>query len=171
VAEDEQTAHRERQTSDRQTADQRGGPVERRRAAPVRPDDDRRDDVARINRRQDLEHLYPTDERNFVRTYPAGHLTAAAMAQFAKQKGVKRLFLSWDGNYYWGGYAADGGRAAKSLGIQIAGAPAFDPKAQDYDQFARRIAATGADAVMLAAFLAPSTPALLRDLRAGLGPV
>ena len=28
----------------------------------------------------------------------AGHLTATAMAQFAKQKGVKRLFLSWEHN-------------------------------------------------------------------------
>ena len=62
------------------------------------------------------------------------------MAQFAKQKGVKRLFLSWDGGGYWGAYAADVGSAAKSLGIQIAGAAAFDPDARNYDQFARRIA-------------------------------
>ena len=46
--------------------------------------------------RKTSEHLYPTGERNFVRTAAAGHLTATAMAQFAKQKGVKRLFLSWE---------------------------------------------------------------------------
>lgn len=126
--------------------------------------------VRGVNTPEDLRHLYPTGERNFVRTAGAGHLTAAAMAQFAKQKGVKRLFLSWDGNYYWGAYAADVGRAAQSLGIQIAGAAPFDPEARDYDQFARRIASTRADGVVLAAFLVPSTPALLRDLRAGLGP-
>ena len=118
---------------------------------------------------EDLEDLYPTGERNFVRTAAAGHLTAAAMAQFAKQKGVKRLFLSWDGNHYWAAYAADVGSAARSLGIQIAGAAPFDPEARDYDRFARRIAATRADGVVLAAFV-PTTPALLRDLRAGLGP-
>jgi branched-chain amino acid transport system substrate-binding protein len=126
--------------------------------------------VRGVNTPGDLQHLYPTGKRNFVRTAAAGHLTAAAMAQFAKQKGVKRLFLSWDGNHYWGAYAADVGRAAKSLGIQIAGAAAFDPEARDYGQFARRIASTRADGVVLAAFLLPSTPALLRDLRAGLGP-
>ena len=90
------------------------------------------------------------------------------MAQFAKQKGVKRLFLSWERDPYWAAYAADAGSAAKSLGIRIAGAAPFDPEARNYTQFARRIAATRADGVALAS-LPPSTPALLRDLRAGLG--
>ncbi len=125
--------------------------------------------VRGVHTLEDLEHLYPTGERNFVRTAAAGHLTATAMAQFAKQKGVKRLFLSWDGNHYWAAYAADVGSAAKSLGIQIAGAAPFDPEARNYAQFTRRIASTRADGVVLAAFLVPSTPALLRDLRAGLG--
>ncbi len=116
----------------------------------------------------DLEHLYPTGERNFVRTAAAGHLTAAAMAQFVKQKGVKRLFLAWERNDYWAEYAADAGRAAQSLGIRIAGAAPYDPEARDYDRFARRIASTRADGVVLAAF-EPTSPALLRDLRAGLG--
>ncbi len=117
----------------------------------------------------DLKQLYPTGERNFVRTAAAGHLTAAAMAQFAKQKGVKRLFLSWERNDYYAAYAADVGSAAQSLGIRIAGAAPYDPEARDYDRFARRIASTRADGVVLSAFQ-PSTPALLRDLRAGLGP-
>jgi branched-chain amino acid transport system substrate-binding protein len=122
-----------------------------------------------LSKREDVGNLYPTGERNFVRTAAAGHLTAVAMAEFAKQRGVKRLFLSWDGNHYWAAYAADVGRAAKSLGIQIVGAAQFVPEARNYDGFARRIASTHADAVALAAFLSPSTPALLRDLRAGLG--
>jgi DNA-binding SARP family transcriptional activator/ABC-type branched-subunit amino acid transport system substrate-binding protein len=125
--------------------------------------------VRGLTKREDVSNLYPTGERNFVRTAAAGHLTAAAMAQFAKQKGVKRLFVSWDGNHYWAAYAADVGRAAQSLGIEIAGAASFNAKARDYAQFARRIAATHADGVVLAAFLSPSTPALLRDFRAGLG--
>jgi branched-chain amino acid transport system substrate-binding protein len=108
--------------------------------------------------------------RNFVRTAGAGHLTAAAMAEFAKQKGVKRLFVSWDGNPYWAAYAADVGIAAENLGIQIVGAAPFDPEARTYDRFARRIGSTRADGVVLAAFLADSTPTLLRDLRARLGP-
>ena len=119
---------------------------------------------------EDLRHLYPTGERNFVRTAAAGHLTATAMAQFAKQKGIKRLFLSSNGNPYFAEYAADVGSAAKSLGIQIAGAAPFNPEARNYARFARRIAATRADGVVLAAYAYPSTPALLRDLRAGLGP-
>ena len=126
--------------------------------------------VRGINYREDLRRLYPTGKRNFVRTAAAGHLQSAAIAQFAKQKGVKRLFLTWDGDQYWADYAADTGSAAKSLGIQIVGAAPFDPKARNYDQLARRIAATGAEGVMLASWLYDdSTPALLRDLRARLG--
>jgi branched-chain amino acid transport system substrate-binding protein len=121
-----------------------------------------------VSHPEDLEHLYPTGERNFVRTAAAGHLTAAAMAQFGKQKGVKRLFLAWERNHYWAAYAADVGRAAQSLGIRIAGAAPYDPEARDYDRFARRIASTRADGVVLAAF-EPTTPALVRDLRASLG--
>ena len=126
--------------------------------------------VRGVNSPEDLEHRYPTGERNFVRTAAAGHLTATAMAQFAKQKGIKRLFLSWHGDQYWAEYAADVGRAAKSLGIPIAGAAPFDPNARNYVQFARRIAATRADGVVLSGYPLPSTRSLLRDLRAGLGP-
>ena len=126
--------------------------------------------VRGIITREDLRHRYPTGERNFVRTAAASHLQSAAIAQFTKQKGVKRLFLTWDGDQYWADYAADTGSAAKSLGIQIVGAAPFDPKARNYDQLARRIAATGAEGVMLASWLYDSTPALLRDLRARLGP-
>ena len=125
--------------------------------------------VRGVNTPEDLRHRYPTGERNFVRTAAAGHLQATAIAQFLKQKGIKRLFLTSDGDEYWAEYAAYTGSAAKSLGIQIAGAASFDPKARNYEQLARRIAATGADAVMLAAWPSKTTPALLRDLRARLG--
>ena len=80
------------------------------------------------------------------------------MAQFAKQKGIKRLFLSWNGDPYWAEYAADVGSAAKSLGIQIAGAAPFNPEARNYARFARRIAATRADGVVLAAYAVPAPP-------------
>ena len=49
VAENEQTAGRECQTSDRQTSDQRREPVERGRAAPALRDDDRSDGVAGVD--------------------------------------------------------------------------------------------------------------------------
>ena len=60
------------------------------------------------------------------------------------------------------------GSAAQSLGIRIAGAAPFDPEARNYDRFARQIASARADGVVLSAF-EPSTPTLLRALRAGLG--
>jgi DNA-binding SARP family transcriptional activator/ABC-type branched-subunit amino acid transport system substrate-binding protein len=119
----------------------------------------------------ELEHLYPTGEQNYVRTPAASHLTAGPLAQFAKAKGVKRLFLSWDRNVsYWATFAADVRDAARHLGLEIAGAAPFDPEARNYEQLARRIASTRADGIMLAANVPPSTRALLSDLRARLGP-
>ncbi len=54
VADDEQTAHGERQTCDRETSDQRREPVERGRAALVRRDDDRRDGLAGVDSIRDV---------------------------------------------------------------------------------------------------------------------
>jgi DNA-binding SARP family transcriptional activator/ABC-type branched-subunit amino acid transport system substrate-binding protein len=126
--------------------------------------------VRGFNTREDLQHLYPTGERNFARTPAAGHLSALALAQFANEKGVKRLYLTWDRtNSYWAAFAADVRRAAQHLGIDIAGATPFDPEAHNYDGLAKRIASTHADGVMLAANLPPGTRAMLRDLRAALG--
>jgi DNA-binding SARP family transcriptional activator/ABC-type branched-subunit amino acid transport system substrate-binding protein len=118
-----------------------------------------------------LEHLYPTGERNYVRTPAASHLTAEPLARFAKSRGVKRLFLTWDRNVpYWATFAADVRQAARHLGLEIAGSAPFDPEARNYEKLARRIAATRASGVMLAANVPPGTRALLGDLRAGLGP-
>ena len=94
-----------------------------------------------------------------------------AMAQFAKQKGVKRLFLSWNPTTILGRLRRRRGSAAQYLGIQIAGAAPFNPEARNYDSVRSpdrsRPAPTGS---CWRHTLPPSTPALLRDLRAGLGP-
>ena len=58
--------------------------------------------------------------------------------------------------------------AALSLGIRIAGAVPYNPDARNHDRFARRIASTRADGVVLGNREAQD-PALLRALRAVLG--
>jgi branched-chain amino acid transport system substrate-binding protein len=127
--------------------------------------------VRGVNDPAEIEHLYPTGERNFVRTPANDYLSAVALARFAKEKGVKRLFLTWDRNIpYWAAFAADVRAAARHFGLDIAGTAPFNPDARNYEQLARRIASTRADGVMLAANLPPGTRALLRDLRASLGP-
>ena len=104
-------------------------------------------------------HLYPTGERNFVRTAAAGHLTAAAMAQFAKQKGVKRLFLSWDGNAVLGRHTPPTWEAQQSPWESRSPAPLRSTRRHGTTtQFARRIAATRADGVVLAALRCPTAP-------------
>ena len=101
----------------------------------------------------DLQHLYPTGKRNFVRT-PAGmppdrHGNGPVRKAERRQTALPVLERR---QHYYAAYAAEVGRAAQSLGIRIAGAAPFDKEAHNYDRFARRIAATRADGVVLSAY-------------------
>ncbi len=72
--------------------------------------------VPGVEVRADLEHLYPTGERNYVRTPVSSHLTAEPLARLAKERGLKRLFVSWDRNdSYWATFSADVPDAARHL--------------------------------------------------------
>jgi branched-chain amino acid transport system substrate-binding protein len=125
----------------------------------------------RAMRRGELEDLYPSGERNYVRIVAADPLSPTALAEAARDLGRKRAFVTWDGDDpYMEGFAADMRQAARRLGLQIAGATAWNPRARDFAQLARRIETTRPEAVLTAGAAPPHTGALLRDLRAGLGP-
>ena len=123
-------------------------------------------DSARI-----FDSLYSTGERNFVRVYPADDRQGAALVAFARDRGRHRLFVLDDG---YGGYSVPigdaGERAARRLGVDVVGRARWSPTARSYRRLARRIAAAGTDAVLLAGGLQNNGGQLLRDLRAKLGP-
>jgi branched-chain amino acid transport system substrate-binding protein len=60
--------------------------------------------------------------------------------------------------------------AAGNLGLEIVGSTGWNPEARNFDRLARRIARTRPDAVFIGGFLYPNGGALVRDLRARLGP-
>jgi branched-chain amino acid transport system substrate-binding protein len=121
-------------------------------------------------RRGELEARYPSRARNYVRIAAADHLQAAADAELARQLGSKRLFvLSYGDDPYLSGFAANVSRAARHLGLEIAGAGAWNPEARDFSRLARRIGRGRADAVFIGGHLAPNGGELVRDLRAHLG--
>jgi ABC-type branched-subunit amino acid transport system substrate-binding protein len=121
--------------------------------------------------RSDLKELYPSGVRNYVRIAAAEHLQAAARAELAKELGLKSLFtLSQPGDPDWAGLAADTGKAARGLGLELAGAATWDPKARDFERLAREIARTGAEGVVITGALSLAEGKLIRDLRAVLGP-
>jgi branched-chain amino acid transport system substrate-binding protein len=118
----------------------------------------------------ELEELYPTGERNFVRIAAADHLSPVAIVQTAKELRRSRLFVLWDrDDSDSAGFADDMRAAARTLGLDVVGAAGWDPGARDFGRLARRVAAARPEAVLMAGAAPPDTPALLGDLRAQLG--
>jgi ABC-type branched-subunit amino acid transport system substrate-binding protein/DNA-binding beta-propeller fold protein YncE len=120
--------------------------------------------------RGELEQLYPTGRRNFVRIAAADHLSPVAIVQAAKELRRSRLVVLWDrDDVDTAGFADDMRAAARTLGLDVVGAAGWDPGARDFAGLARRVAAARPQAVLMAGAAPPATPALLRDLRAHLG--
>jgi branched-chain amino acid transport system substrate-binding protein len=109
--------------------------------------------------------FYPSGERNFVRIAAADHLQAVAGAQLVKELDARQLFVLSDDDF-----GADVKTAARNLGLEIVGSAGWDPEARNFDRLARRIALTRPDAVFVGSFLYPNGGALVRELRARLGP-
>jgi branched-chain amino acid transport system substrate-binding protein len=116
----------------------------------------------------ELETMYPSGERNYVRIAAANHLQAVAMIELAKELGAKSVFLL--GNNDYDGMPADARRAVQNVGLDVAGAADWDPEARDFARLARRIARSRPDAVAIFGVFAENEGALIGDLRDALGP-
>ena len=76
-----------------------------------------------------------------------------------------------DGEPGYGALLAAGfATGAERLGLRIAGRARWDPRARDYRALARRVAASGAEAVFVGGLLDTNAARVVRDLRAALGP-
>jgi branched-chain amino acid transport system substrate-binding protein len=121
--------------------------------------------------RGEPQRYQPGGRRSFVRVVAADDRQAAANAVLAKQLGVKRLYVLNDGDVYGLGIATNVRQAASTLGIAIAGFERWDPKARTYAGLARRVRRAHVDAVFAGGSVDISNgPALVKDLRAELGP-
>jgi branched-chain amino acid transport system substrate-binding protein len=112
---------------------------------------------------------YPTGRRNFARVIPADDVQAAGDALLAQRLGVKRVYALDDGSDPSRAFGAYFVRAARRLGIVVAGRGTWDFRAKSNARVADVIARTGADGVFLGVSSLPSSVRLLRDLRARLG--
>jgi branched-chain amino acid transport system substrate-binding protein len=111
---------------------------------------------------------YPTGQRNYARVIPPDDVQAAADAIVAQRLGVKRVYVL-DPLEYDVPMVADFIRAARRLGIAIAGRQSWRAGQSSYAPLAALIARAGADGVFLAGASGPGSVRLLRDLRARLG--
>ncbi|HEV8687111.1 MAG TPA: branched-chain amino acid ABC transporter substrate-binding protein [Gaiellaceae bacterium] len=115
------------------------------------------------------DKYYPTGTRNYIRVVPHDAYQGAAMAEFAKEQGVKSVYVLNDKEAYGQGVAENFKNAASSLGIKIAGFEAWDPKASSYEGLFRKIGGTGADAVFLGGLVDENGAKVIKDKVAVLG--
>jgi branched-chain amino acid transport system substrate-binding protein len=113
---------------------------------------------------------YPSGNRNYVRVVPHDAYQGAAMAEFAQAQGIKSVYVLNDKEAYGLGVATNFRNAAQSVGIEIAGFEAWDPKASSYEGLFRKIGGSGADAVFLGGLIDENGAKVIKDKVAVLGP-
>jgi len=118
-----------------------------------------------------LASLYPTGRRNYLRVYPTDDLQGAALALLARDRGRRRVFVLDDGEPGYGALMARGFvLAARNLGLEIAGRARWNPRARGYARLARRVAASGAQAVFVGGLLDTNAAQVVRDVRDAVRP-
>jgi YVTN family beta-propeller protein len=115
------------------------------------------------------ERLYPTGIRNYARLYPSDDRQGAAMAEFASQRGLSPVYVL-DDREYGAAMAFSFRRAARRLGLRLAGASSWDPAARGYGALADRVARSGARAVYVSGLIDAHGGAVVGALRERLGP-
>jgi ABC-type branched-subunit amino acid transport system substrate-binding protein/DNA-binding beta-propeller fold protein YncE len=115
------------------------------------------------------EVFYPTGVRNYVRVLARDDQQGPALAVLARQLGLDSVYVIHDGDYWEDLLSHSFPRAARRLGLQIAGTRPFDPAGASYGALADSVARSGAEAVVLGASVYDGGDRLLRALRARLG--
>jgi branched-chain amino acid transport system substrate-binding protein len=121
--------------------------------------------------RDEPRKYYPTGKRNYVRVVPNDAFQGAALAQFARQRGFRRVFVLYAKDDPTSlGQATTFRNAARGLGSSLAGFEPWDPKANDYKSLIRRVEESRPDAVLLAGLIEQNGARLIKDKVAVLGP-
>lgn len=113
---------------------------------------------------------YPTGQRDYIRIAAPDDAQGTADALLAKQIGVHRVFVLNDGEFYGLTVAVPFEDAARGYGLKLAGTGRWRVNQTKFGALARRVARSGADGVFLAGYACPGCGALIRELRAAVGP-
>ncbi|MDQ6694171.1 MAG: branched-chain amino acid ABC transporter substrate-binding protein, partial [Chloroflexota bacterium] len=109
----------------------------------------------------------PLVQRNYFRVVPADDLQGSAAAAYARQIGIKSVYVLDDTELYGHGIAAIFAQSAKDFGIQLLGGPkGIDVHAPSYSDLAQKIVAAKPGLVYFGGISDNHPGLLLRDLRA-----
>jgi branched-chain amino acid transport system substrate-binding protein len=109
----------------------------------------------------------PSGKINFFRVVPADDIQGDVAANFAKEIGIKKVFVLDDRQLYGKGVAGVFQHVAGKLGIEIAGHEGIDEKAANYRSLAAKIKSTGADLVYFGGTTQSGAGQLAKDLVSG----
>jgi DNA-binding SARP family transcriptional activator/ABC-type branched-subunit amino acid transport system substrate-binding protein/streptogramin lyase len=120
--------------------------------------------------RDALARMYPTGARNYARVSAAFDAEAAADAVLARELGLRRVYVLDDGLDPGRELALHFRRAARALGLRVAGSARWDPRGTGFTALAEGVRRVRADGVFLGGLVGSSGGPLTRALRARLGP-
>src|SRR6266545_5325762 len=112
------------------------------------------------------DKYYPNGKRNYTRVVPADDIQGAAAANWAKELGVKSVYILHDTETYGKGIADVFRAQAKTNGFEEKGYEGIDKKAQDYKALGSKIKDANPDLVYLGGITQNNAGLLLKDLRA-----
>jgi branched-chain amino acid transport system substrate-binding protein len=116
------------------------------------------------------EKYYPSGKRNYARVAPSDPNQGAVMAEFAQTLNVKRVYILNDKEAYGLGVAKNFQGAAESLGMEVTGFSAYDPRQPNFRAIFTRIKATNPDAIFIGGLIDENSGQLINDKVAVLGP-
>ncbi|HTS19619.1 MAG TPA: branched-chain amino acid ABC transporter substrate-binding protein [Verrucomicrobiae bacterium] len=109
----------------------------------------------------------PSGKINYFRVVPADDIQGEVAAEWARELGVKKVFVLHDRELYGKGVADVFKRACIRLGIQIVGYEGIDPKAANYRSLVTKIKSTDADMVYFGGTTQTNAGQIAKDLVAG----
>ena len=114
------------------------------------------------------DKYYPTGKRNYGRVVPIDTIQGEALAQYAKDQGVTKMYVLDDTEVYGKGIAANTITGLKKVGIEVVGQDEWDGKAANYRALAAKVKASGADGVLGGGIISENGPQLFKDMHAAL---
>jgi branched-chain amino acid transport system substrate-binding protein len=116
------------------------------------------------------DQYYPSGTRNYSRVAPADDYQGAFVAEFMQKNGIESVYILNDREAYGLGVATTTRKAAESLGIEVLGFEAWDPRASSYEALMNKIKGTGAQAVFLGGLIDENGAQVIKDKVDVLGP-
>jgi branched-chain amino acid transport system substrate-binding protein len=114
------------------------------------------------------DKYYPSGDRTFARVVPADEVQASAGATWAKEMGVRKVFLIDDKSVQGQGLVEQFRIAAEGIQLELAGGKSMDPRAGDYRGLASQIADENPDLVYFGGGVEHNAARLWRDLHAAM---